>query len=125
MFRFHKSLDVITLFHSPARPASTRVLNILKQTSAEASEPATHTQAPDHSGQSKVQRTDFELNVTEDPPTGDQLRSILEYLGASRAGELVKGAKGEAEAMRKLQENAETFIRPVVSHLSVEAASGA
>lgn len=118
--RQHKSLDVITLFHSSARPASTRVLNILKQASAEASEPATHTQAPDRSGQSKVQRTDFELDVTEDPPTGDQLRSILEYVGARRAGDLVKGVKGEAEAMRKLQEDGESFIRPVVSNLCLE-----
>lgn len=73
---------------------------------------------PDQSDQSKAQRTEFELDVTEDPPTGDQLRSILEYVGAKRAGELVKGAKGEGEAMRKLRENGESFIRPVVSSIT-------
>ncbi|MCJ1363723.1 hypothetical protein MMC16_002832 [Acarospora aff. strigata] len=111
MFRFHKPIDVITLFHSPARPASSRVLKILQQASAEASEPPPE---PDQSGQSKVQSKEFELNVMEDPPTGDQLRSILEYVGPRRAGDLIKGARGEAEAMRKLQENGESFVRPVV-----------
>ena len=58
----------------------------------------------------------------EDPPTGDQLRSILEYVGPRRAGDLIKGARGEAEAMRKLQENGESFVRPVVRHLRLERA---
>lgn len=112
----HKPIDVITLFHSPARPGSTRVLNLLKKISAEASEPPQQTQIPDHNEQSKVQREDFELDITEQPPTGDQLRTILEYVGARRAGDLVKGAKGEGEAMRRLTENGESFTRPVVRH---------
>ena len=61
-----------------------------------------------------MQRAEFDLNVTEEPPTSDQLRSILEYVGAKKAGELVKGARDEADAMRKLRESAENFKRPVV-----------
>ncbi|KAI9817476.1 MAG: hypothetical protein M1827_001086 [Pycnora praestabilis] len=114
MFRFHKSLDVITLFHKPSSAASLRALTQLKQASGEASETATEDQAADHTHQNKRQRTDFELNITEDPPTNDQLRSILEYVGAKRAGEIVKGARDEADAMRKLTDNAENFQRPVI-----------
>ncbi len=117
MIRQHKPIDVITLFHSPARPASARVLKLLQQASAEGSESASSSQIPEQNENNK----DFELDVREDPPTGDQLRSILEYVGGRRAGDLIKGAKGEAEAMRKLQENGESFIRPVVKvHLDSE-----
>jgi len=56
------------------------------------------------------------LDVTEEPPTSDQFRTILEYLGGGkRVGELVEGAKDEAEAMKRLKENAKAFRRPVVS----------
>ena len=111
----HKSLDVITLFHKPSLPASTRVLNILKQVSAHASEGATEDQASDHSHQNKIQRSEFELNVTEEPPTSDQLRSILEYVGARRAKDIVDGARDENDAMRLLKEDNKRFRRPVVS----------
>ncbi|MCJ1404431.1 hypothetical protein MMC11_007656 [Xylographa trunciseda] len=114
MFRFHKTLDVITLFHKPSLPASTRVLNILKQVSAHASEGATEDQASDHSHQNKIQRSEFELNVTEEPPTSDQLRTILEYVGARRAKDVVDGAKDESDAMRLLKEDSKRFKRPVV-----------
>ncbi|KAF6219585.1 hypothetical protein HO133_004054 [Letharia lupina] len=113
MFRFHKSLDVITLFHKPSVPASLRVLTLLKQISAHASETATEDQATDHTHQNKLQRTEFELNITEDPPTGDQMRTILEYLGAWNAGRLVEGAKDSGDAIRKLGENPKTFKPPV------------
>lgn len=43
----HKTLDVISLFHKPSVPASLRVLTILKQASAHASETATEDQATD------------------------------------------------------------------------------
>lgn len=92
-----------------------RVQTLLKQGSATASEHATEDQASDHSSQSTPRREPFELNITEDPPTPDQLKSILEYVGAQRASTIVKGAKDEADAMRKLKENAENFQRPVVS----------
>lgn len=63
------------------------------------------------------------MNITEDPPTSDQLRTILEYVGAKRAGDVVKDAKDEADAMKKLRENGENFKRPVVSVLSAGGSS--
>ncbi|KAL9637317.1 MAG: hypothetical protein Q9204_001921, partial [Flavoplaca sp. TL-2023a] len=111
----HKSLDVITLFHKASSPASIRAQTLLKQISAHASESATEDQATDHTQQNKFQRTEFELNVTEDPPTSDQLRTILEYVGsgAGRAGQIVEGATSEADAVTKLKENPDSFQRPV------------
>ncbi|KAL8811018.1 MAG: hypothetical protein Q9223_001559 [Gallowayella weberi] len=116
MFRFHKTLDVITLFHKASSPASIRAQTLLKQISAHASESATEDQATDHTEQNKLQRTEFELNVTEDPPTSDQLRTILEYVGsgAGRAGQIVEGATGETDALAKLKEDPENFKRPVI-----------
>ncbi len=79
-----------------------------------ASEYATEDQASDHSHQTRIQRQPFELNITEDPPTPDQLKSILEYVGAQKASTIIKGARDEADAMRKLKENADNFQRPIV-----------
>ncbi|KAL8723121.1 MAG: hypothetical protein Q9225_000524 [Loekoesia sp. 1 TL-2023] len=112
----HKSLDVITLFHKASSPASIRAQTLLKQISAHASETATEDQAADHTHQNKLQRTEFELNITEDPPTSDQLRTILEYVGsgAGRAGQIVEGAVDEADALKRLKEDPNRFRRPVV-----------
>lgn len=112
---------MITLFHRPSVPASLRVLTKLKQISANASETATEDQATDHTSQNKLQRTDFELNVTEEPPTGDQVRTILEYIGERRASQLVDGARDAQDAMRKLKEDERRFKVPVVS-LSISGA---
>ena len=87
---------------------------MLKQVSAHASETATEDQAADHTHQNKLQRTEFELNVTEDPPTGDQLRTILEYVGSSKANRIVEGAKDAEDAINKLKEDAKRFRAPVV-----------
>jgi hypothetical protein len=38
--------------------------------------------------------------VQEAAPTSDQVRSILEFLGASKAGEVVEGAKDENDAIK-------------------------
>ncbi|KAE8453587.1 hypothetical protein EG329_010448 [Mollisiaceae sp. DMI_Dod_QoI] len=113
MFRFHKTLDVITLFHKAGSPASIRVNTLLKQVSANAAEYATEDQASDHSHQTNPKRPQFELEVTEEPPTQDQLKSILEYVGVQKASTIIKGAKDEADAMKKLKENSENFQRPV------------
>src|SRR5271170_2766774 len=91
-----------------------RVYNILKQASAMATEHSTEDQASGHSHQTKASREPFDLNITEDPPTPDQLKSILEYVGAQKAGTIIRGAKGEADAMRKLKENVDNFQRPIV-----------
>lgn len=87
----------------------------MKQLCAEASETATEDQASDHSHQNKQQRTEFQLNVTEDPPTRDQMRSMLEYAGGKKASQLIKDATDEADALKKLGENGDNFERPVVS----------
>ncbi len=97
-------------------------MTLLKQASATASETATIDQAGDHAAQNKAQRSEFELNVTEDPPTSDQLRSILEYVGGRKAGDIVRGARDEADAMKKLTENAENFKRPVVGYSETKVA---
>ncbi|KAJ6088582.1 hypothetical protein N7486_009843 [Penicillium sp. IBT 16267x] len=125
MFRFSKTLDPVTLFHSPNIPNSTRVLTILKQASTAAAETATEDQASDYSSHAKQQRGEFELEVTTNDPTTDQLRNILDYInplsGVGGQGdkatyaisELVKGAKDAEDALKKFKEDKSTFVRPV------------
>jgi hypothetical protein len=109
---------VITLFHKASLPASMRVHSLLKQASANATEYATEDQASDHTSQSNPRRQEFELVVTEAPPTEDQLKSILEYIGVQKASTVVNGARDEADAMKKLRQSGENFQRPVVcSHV--------
>src|ERR1700712_6105261 len=110
----HKTKDVITLFHKASAPASVRVQTLLKQASANASEHATEDQASDHSEQSHPHRAEFELEVTEEAPTEDQLKSILEYIGIQKAGSVIRGAKDEADAMRKLKQSGDNVERPIV-----------
>lgn len=104
---------MITLFHKPSVAASVRVETLLKQASANIAAHATEDQAstPD---QPKPNREEFELNITEDPPTPDQLKNILEYLGPNSAGKVVPGARSEVDALRRLKENGDSFLRPVV-----------
>lgn len=112
----HKTLDMITLFHKASSPASVRLAAALRQASAVASETSTADQASDHSAQTKeaTSRPEFQLEVTETPPTTDQLRTILGYVGGDRISTLVKGATDEQEALRKYAENVENLQRPVV-----------
>ncbi|KAI0403103.1 thioredoxin-like protein [Xylaria palmicola] len=114
MFRFRKTLDIVTLFHKPGLPASVRAATVLKQASANATEGATEDQASDHSHQTNPHRAEFELEITEEPPTADQLKTILEYVGKSKIGSIVQGAQTENEALKKLKENANNFNRPVI-----------
>lgn len=53
------------------------------------------------------------VDVQEGPPTSDQLNSILEYLGPSKAGSVVKDATGSSDALRKFNANQSLFQRPV------------
>jgi len=94
-------------------------LTLLKQTSAAASETATIDQASDHSAQNKIQRSDFDLDIVEGTPTQDQIRSILDYVGPSNIGKVIKGANNEAEALKKFKQDGESFLRPVVSAFQV------
>ncbi|KAH7176613.1 thioredoxin-like protein [Dactylonectria macrodidyma] len=107
MFRFRKTLDPITLFHKASSPASVRVANLLQKASANATAGATAAENPNS-------REQFELNITEEPPTDDQVKTILEYVGTSRISDVVKGAKDEKDALRKFKESKGNFVRPVV-----------
>jgi arsenate reductase-like glutaredoxin family protein len=109
---------VITLFHKPSTAASTRVLTFLKQANANAASTATEDQASDHPVSGKDAHPDFTLDVQEGPPTSDQLNSILEYVGAHNAGQIISGARDRADAMAKLKEDAELFKRPLVSYVN-------
>ncbi|CCU82718.1 hypothetical protein BGHDH14_bgh04320 [Blumeria hordei DH14] len=110
MFRFHKTLDVITLFHKSSSPASQRVHELLRQASVNASKKACQTSSgPDAS----PSRDPFELEVNEEPPTQDQLRSIFEYTGIGNIETVVKGATDSVDAWKKLKANNDSFQRPL------------
>ncbi|KAI5846062.1 thioredoxin-like protein [Tricharina praecox] len=117
MFRFHKTLDVLTLFHSPSNPQSAKVLNLLKSASAHAT---------DSSITGKNPTASFELDVIEAPtvPTPDQLRSILEFIGPNKIGDIVKGAKSESEAVRMLKQGGEVSSEKVLRPLLVDWNNG-
>lgn len=104
---------MVTLFHAPSNQASIRVHTMLKQAAATAKAHATEDQASSHAKQSKLERTDFNLDVQEEPPTSDQLSNILEYLGPSNAAKVVKDATGTSDALRKFKASEASFIRPV------------
>ncbi|USP81160.1 hypothetical protein yc1106_08434 [Curvularia clavata] len=115
LFGEHGAKNVVTLFHAPSNQASTRVLTLLKQANAQSVASATQDQASSHQAQNKAERTEFELDVTEAPPTTDQLKNILDYLGGpSAAGKVISGAESENDAMRRLKADAATFQRPLV-----------
>jgi hypothetical protein len=107
----------VTLFHKPSNPASTRILNILKQTSATAATTATEDQASSHDAHSQAQQAHagFDLDVVEGPPTADQLRNIIQYVGERNAGRVVPGADGAVDAARRLRMDMSAFRRPLVS----------
>jgi hypothetical protein len=99
----HKTLDIVTLFHKAGSPASVRVAELLKQASAKAS-----------AGSSSGTREQFELNITEDAPTEDQVRTILEYVGPTGVPSIVKGAQDEKDALKKFKQSRDNLLRPVV-----------
>lgn len=51
--------------------------------------------------------------IQEGAPTADQLTSILEYLGPSKAGSVIENATGTTDALRKFKQNESLFQRPV------------
>lgn len=114
----HKTLDVITLFHKPSLPSSTRVLNILRMASAAASETTTMDQASDQTNTIDNRRGEFQLDVTEAPPTPDQMRNILDYLAAKgvKPSAVVPGARNAEDAIKRVKESdANGIVRPIVS----------
>jgi hypothetical protein len=90
---------------------------MLKQAHATSVSHSTEDQASSHAAQEKAERQEFELDVTEAPPTADQLKNILEYLGGSGSAKVVQGARDERDAVRRVEESGEAFLRPVVSGL--------
>ncbi|KAF2712727.1 hypothetical protein K504DRAFT_464790 [Pleomassaria siparia CBS 279.74] len=116
LFGEHGAKNVVTLFHQPSNAASTRALTLLKQANAHSVAHATEDQASSHAAHDTAERNEFELDVTEAPPTGDQLKNILEYLGGgpSIAGKLIRDAKDQNDALKKLEKDGEAFQRPVV-----------
>lgn len=104
-----KTLDVITLFHKPSLPASARMLALLQRASTKAGDPAQRV---------NLKRGDWELEVTENHPTPDQVRSMLEYIGAKRAGEIVNGAKDGSDAMQRFEDKPSDFVWPMVRPVS-------
>ncbi|KAJ8120244.1 hypothetical protein ONZ43_g2998 [Nemania bipapillata] len=111
MFRFHKTLDIVTLFHKASLPASVRAAAVLTKASTSAAETGTEDKP---SSQINLHRPDFELNITEEPPTADQLQTILQYVGKSKIGSIIQGATSENEALKKFKESTESFKRPVI-----------
>ncbi|PNS14064.1 hypothetical protein CAC42_6577 [Sphaceloma murrayae] len=105
--------DVITLFHSSKNPSSIRVYTLLKQTAGTAQTTATEDQASSHDQQSKLQRTEFDLQVEESAPTPDQLQSILEYVGESQAGSVIEGATSVSDALKRVRQGSQ-ITRPLV-----------
>ncbi|KAE8387484.1 hypothetical protein ETB97_004814 [Aspergillus alliaceus] len=116
VFRFPKTLDPITLFHNPNLQSSKNAYNILKRalSAAEEGEPST------------TKRGEFQLEVTTEAPTTDQLRNILDYVTGDPAGagsnqvvysveEVVTGAKDAEDAVKKFKESGgkEGFVRPI------------
>ncbi|KAF2689573.1 DUF1687-domain-containing protein [Lentithecium fluviatile CBS 122367] len=115
LFKQHGAKNVVTLFHKPSNSASTRVLTVLKQANAQSAAHSTEDQASSHQTQEKLERLEFDLDVTETPPTGDQLKNILEYLGgSSAASKVIRGAQNESDALRLLKADGESFVRPLV-----------
>lgn len=55
----------------------------------------------------------FISDVQETPPTPDQLTSILDYVGPSKAGTVVEEATGTSDALRKFNAKQQAFQRPV------------
>ncbi|KAF4551710.1 putative redox protein fmp46 [Elsinoe fawcettii] len=105
--------DVITLFHAPKNPSSIRVYTLLKQTAGTSQSTATEDQASSHDQQSKISRTEFDLQVEENAPTNDQLQSILEYAGEGKAGSVVEGATSVADALKKVRQGSQ-ISRPLL-----------
>jgi hypothetical protein len=53
--------------------------------------------------------------VTTAPPTPDQLRNILDYVGGGvKPSDLVQGAKDAKEALELFKKDEGKFVRPVV-----------
>lgn len=105
----------MTLFHKAGQPASIRVANLLKQASANATAGATIDQASDHSAQTAPGREQFELDITAENPTSDQIQTILEYVGKTGVSKIIPNAVDEKDALKKYAQDKSSLVRPLVS----------
>ncbi|KAJ2904900.1 hypothetical protein MKZ38_006941 [Zalerion maritima] len=97
-----KTLDVVTLFHKATSPGSLKVLATLKDAAAKATA-------------NTGVRDQFKLDVTESPPTLDQLQCIIEYMKQPKPeSAVIRGANNTEEAFKKFKETPNSFQRPVV-----------
>lgn len=62
----------------------------------------------------REQVAETQADVQEAPPTSDQLSSILEYIGPSKAGIVIKDATGISDALRKFKASENSFQCPLV-----------
>lgn len=58
--------------------------------------------------------------MVETAPTRDQMKNIWDYLGAKGTGNLVRGASSESEAVKKVAESGDNFVRPVVCAMLID-----
>ena len=65
---------------------------------------------------------DYDLDIQEEAPTGDQLKSILQYAGPGKAGTIVQGARDLTDAMEKVKRDGGLFNRPLVCCLKLKIA---
>ncbi|KZV82055.1 hypothetical protein EXIGLDRAFT_755206 [Exidia glandulosa HHB12029] len=76
MYRLPKALPAVSLFHNPSSPHSRQVLNQLRA-SLSSPYPPSSTSSP----------LEFELEVVENKPTTEQLRTIRSYLNLPTTGD--------------------------------------
>lgn len=110
MFGFRKSKDIIQLFSKAGQPDSLKVANLLKQISAAS---ANISAADQPAGQAPI-RDEFELQITEDAPTADQLETIFDYVGAPGIPQVIQGASNRKDAVALFKKNANAFKRPLI-----------
>lgn len=90
----------------------------MKQISASAQAGATVDQASDGTAQTQARRDPFELNITEEPPTAEQVQTILEYVGKENIHKVIKDADNEQDALEKFRASRDSFLRPLVRFAS-------
>ncbi|RJE16828.1 hypothetical protein PHISCL_10835, partial [Aspergillus sclerotialis] len=101
---------------------STRALQILKAASEASTASAAEANNNNANATQSTQRGEFDLQVTDVPPTTQQLQNILDYIASGPTprpvSEIVKGANDAKEALRVFAglseaERGERFFRPV------------
>ncbi|KAL2106009.1 hypothetical protein VUR80DRAFT_7427 [Thermomyces stellatus] len=117
---FRKTLDIITLFHKANAPAPAPLVNLLKQAATNASQAANEAPsvgAPDSaptSAAAPTTREPFDLDITDQLPTQDQVETILGYVKPNEISQVVSGANSVADAMRRFKMDKDTLKTPLV-----------